>query len=205
MVEKITLIRHAETPWNKERLLQGHSDVSLSEHGEFQAKCLAKYMENASSPDILYVSDLVRTKLTAEYLLKTHRCNVVMEPLLRERSFGIFEGKYLQELQAHMRYIVDEEKISVFDYAPPSGESLNDVLKRIQKFLDKLYLRPEKNIWIVSHGGVILRFLKLILGENNIEIATGYDVFNTSVSEVLYENETWHPIKINCVKHLEGY
>ena len=60
---KFILTRHCETDWNKEWLLQGHSDISLNENGWLQAEELAK---NRSSE---LRNDKTLAKIEAEYKL----------------------------------------------------------------------------------------------------------------------------------------
>ncbi len=66
---RIYLIRHGETAFNKDRVMQGHSPVPLNDTGIDQATRLGRRL--AGMPlDHIYASDLKRTEMTAEILAK---------------------------------------------------------------------------------------------------------------------------------------
>src|ERR1041385_1316907 len=85
------LIRHGQTDWNKEHLLQGIVDNVLNEAGERQAKELAKTLHHVHF-DLAFSSDLLRAKRTAEIILLEKKVHVETTKLLRERAFGKHEG-----------------------------------------------------------------------------------------------------------------
>ena len=41
---KIYFLRHGETDWNKNGMMQGHSDIPLNENGIAQANSIAEFM-----------------------------------------------------------------------------------------------------------------------------------------------------------------
>lgn len=131
----LILVRHGETTFNADGRIQGHLDVPLSEVGRLQAARLghrlaASWRERPPlipSPAVAaYSSDLVRAFTTAEVALSfvepSHRPPLVRTPLLRERSFGAWQGLTAEEIR--VRRAAGETE-------PPGGESERDVWERM--------------------------------------------------------------------------
>ena len=97
MKAKLLLIRHGETAWNAEHRIQGQLDIPLSPRGVLQSARLAECL--AEEPiAAVYSSGQSRAWLTAVPLALRHGLEVIPEPRLRERCFGIFEGLTLDEI-----------------------------------------------------------------------------------------------------------
>uniref|UniRef100_A0A4W5QJU1 TP53 induced glycolysis regulatory phosphatase b n=1 Tax=Hucho hucho TaxID=62062 RepID=A0A4W5QJU1_9TELE len=62
---------------------------------------------------------------------------MVFDPLLRERGFGIAEGRP----KADLKNMANAASQSCRDYTPPGGETLEQVRLRCKKFLKSLYHR----------------------------------------------------------------
>jgi len=62
---KVTIMRHAETPANRERIIQGHQGGTLSDYGKKQAKRVSKRLMYEHI-DIIYTSDLKRAVQTTQ-------------------------------------------------------------------------------------------------------------------------------------------
>ena len=87
----LLLARHGETDWNRELRIQGSSDIELNDLGRAQAHALAQELEHVDL-DAIYASDLSRARATAEAVAASHGLEVRLDPRLRERSFGNWEG-----------------------------------------------------------------------------------------------------------------
>lgn len=85
------LVRHGETDWNADGRLQGQTDRPLSEFGRGQAERLADELENEAI-EAIYSSDLARARETAEIVGERLGLPVVLEPDLREKDWGTWEG-----------------------------------------------------------------------------------------------------------------
>jgi len=98
--------------------------------------------------DLIFSSDLLRTKETAEIVSKKLKVKVIFSKQLREWDFGVLNGQPTEKL---IQFYGDE--INRFRKAPEKGESLTDVRSRMVNFvlgLEKKY--KNKNILIISHG-----------------------------------------------------
>ncbi|XP_071485527.1 fructose-2,6-bisphosphatase TIGAR-like [Diadema antillarum] len=90
----LTFVRHGETEYNKQGLLQGQTDIPLNETGFQQAAALGRYLTREPFTRI-YSSDLSRCVQTAEGVIKNGkvpRPGIIKDARLRERYFGSFEG-----------------------------------------------------------------------------------------------------------------
>ncbi|XP_076015118.1 fructose-2,6-bisphosphatase TIGAR B [Genypterus blacodes] len=137
----LTLIRHGETQYNRDKLLQGQGvDTSLSETGLQQAEAAGRYLRDLRFNNV-FVSNLQRAQETAEIILRknTHSSGteMVLDPLLRERGFGIAEG----HPKEHLKNLAKAAGQSCRDFTPPGGETIAQVRHRFQKFLKVLFQR----------------------------------------------------------------
>ncbi|TKS90762.1 Fructose-2,6-bisphosphatase TIGAR B [Collichthys lucidus] len=135
----LTLVRHGETQYNKDKLLQGQGvDTHLSDTGLQQADAVGRYLREITFNNV-FVSNLQRAIQTAEMILRNNtHCSgteMVLEPLLRERGFGIAEGRPKEDL----KNMANAAGQSCRDYTPPGGETLDQVRLRFKKFLKVLF------------------------------------------------------------------
>ncbi|XP_075408309.1 fructose-2,6-bisphosphatase TIGAR [Tenrec ecaudatus] len=134
----LTVIRHGETRFNKEKILQGQGiDEPLSETGFQQAAAAGLFLHKVKFTHA-FSSDLIRTKQTMHGILeKSKFCKdmtVMYDSRLRERKYGIAEGKVLTELRALAK--AAQEEITIF--TPPGGETLDQVRLRGKDFFSYL-------------------------------------------------------------------
>lgn len=154
----IYIVRHGETDWNIQELMQGHTDVPLNKTGKEQAKRIASHLKDIHL-DIIYSSPLSRAYETAQTINTHHKKKIITDASLRERQFGELEGKTYDEVMQFHPALVFNETWNYPGYRPPGGESVNDIIKRVSTFTRKVLKKnPDKSILIVSHG-VALRIL----------------------------------------------
>ena len=124
----------------------------LTRKGVGDAKQKAKSLKGKI--DIIYTSPILRAKETAMIIGDEIKVPVYVDERLREVDMGVLQGKPYEEFD---RYIVDKmtgkrdlkKKIE-------NGESLDDVRQRAIRFILELEkIHRDKNILIVSHGGVL--------------------------------------------------
>jgi len=201
---KIIIIRHGETTWNKMGRCQGQLDSPLTETGIAQAKALAERMADTEF-DVLYSSDLGRTRDTAKFIAQKTNQTINFDARLRERHFGVREGLTLKEFEAQHPQAYAAFKSEDPDY--PIGESMTEFYHRCVTCLEDLAERHfGKVVAIVTHGGVITSLFKYTL---LLPITTPrlYKGWNTSVNIVSYyhSKEKWLLETWGDVQHLEDY
>ena len=137
---KLYLVRHGETVDNQAQILQGQTPGKLNAKGIAQAEEVAQKMVNEHI-DVFISSDLYRSLQTCEIIAKPHHQEVVTTPLIRERDWGDFTGKYIPTLPKDPK-----------DW-PANIESLEKMKSRAQNFLTWLKVTyPDKTILAVGHG-----------------------------------------------------
>ncbi|HWL75604.1 MAG TPA: histidine phosphatase family protein [Burkholderiaceae bacterium] len=155
MKTKLLLIRHGETAWNAEHRIQGTLDIPLSPLGRVQSARLADCL--ASEPiEAVYSSGQSRAWLTAAPVAARLGLQVIAEPRLRERAFGVFEGLTLDEIAA--RYPAEFIKWRERDPAwrPEGGESGQQLIDRVMSAVTEIGARHQnQTVALVSHGGVL--------------------------------------------------
>src|SRR5690606_20454341 len=148
------LIRHGETQWNAERRLQGSLDIPLNRMGIEQAERLGQYLRSPQFDtriDTVVSSDLGRAYDTAVAAAGHFKRPIERDPLLRERCYGIYEGKDWTSL----------ESLRTLDFRNPEqqveqGETLPVFARRVVNAFEDLARRcPGHNVMVFSHGGVI--------------------------------------------------
>jgi alpha-ribazole phosphatase len=198
---KLLLVRHGLTDWNNDGRFQGQTDVPLNPSGEQQAQALGRRL--AKEPlDVIFTSDLARAVDTARAISAGHTCPVVIDPRLREIRFGKWEGQTYAEIARS-----DPETLHTWETrdpqaSGPGGETLNELAKRVQSFLDDLITKDaRKTGLIVAHGGMLTVMLCLLLGlppnrywQFHLSQASVTEVrFPSSGGVVLYHlNDTCH-------------
>ncbi|MBS3149390.1 histidine phosphatase family protein [Candidatus Woesearchaeota archaeon] len=159
---KLILARHGETEENLKGLIQGWLQGRLTKKGLIQAKNLGLQLKKYDL-ELIFSSDLDRCVKTAQEIFKTNKTKkLILTKLLRERSYGEFEGKVvtLKDLEALPG--------GFYHGKPANGESLYDVYLRLKTFYSKLKDYQVNTIAIVTHNGPI-RISQLIINNKPLE------------------------------------
>jgi probable phosphoglycerate mutase len=118
--------------------MQGQTQGELNENGIRQAEQVRD--EWADRPiDVVVASDLKRSVDTASIIAAPHHLEVVKTPLLRERDWGGFTGRFIPDLKGEVW--------------PDDIETLENLLSRAGEFIT--YIRdtyPGKKVLAVGHG-----------------------------------------------------
>jgi broad specificity phosphatase PhoE len=160
---RIVLVRHGETLANREFRYIGARDDLLTEHGWAQAEKLAGALSEFPLAGV-YSSPLQRAYHTALSVATRHNLAVQVVDDLRESDFGAWEGLSRAEVmvQDGERLLAWERDTSI---APPSGESLEAMHRRVLAFVEKLAgAHPDQTVALVSHVGPIKAVLCAALG-----------------------------------------
>lgn len=163
----IVFIRHGETDWNAEGRFQGQRDIPLNARGRLQAqrngRVLIERMPEAAAFDFV-ASPLERTRQTMEIArgaMGLDPSAYRLDPILKEITFGNWEGYTAPELEERWPDQVTAREGDKWGFVPPLGESYQMLSIRIEGWLSRL----ERDTVVVSHGGVcrVLRGLLLDL------------------------------------------
>jgi broad specificity phosphatase PhoE len=147
----LIFIRHGETDWNAQQRWQGHSDTQLNDVGREQARRLADELEPV---DAGYSSDLARARETAEILAARLGLEVRLDPRLRERGFGAWEGMTMNEIESS--FPEEQARWRAGKAAGVGEESFEAFAARVGDFLEAVGRRHEgETVLVVAHGGTI--------------------------------------------------
>ncbi len=198
---RLFVIRHAQTEYNSRKLIQGKIDSTLTELGKSQAEGLAEELKNILI-DNIFSSPMLRTYTTALSIATPHRLPVVKTPSLLERNYGIYEGKPMPETKmAHPEYFSDYPKLD-YNVKPPEGESINEVYRRVNGFVEKLKVNlPERTIVLVAHG-IVNKIIVSSLIDGNLKKMGTYKQKNACINELEIVNGKAKAIRLNYTDHL---
>lgn len=207
---KIYLIRHGETDSNKGHRFQGRMNLPLNVKGMQQVAGLVEHMQKLPV-DAIYCSSMLRACMTAAPVAMSK--NMAYHPLdlLQEVSFGDWEGLEYGEINRRWPKEMEAFLTRPGEWIPPHGESFHDVEKRCAKAFDYIFAREghEKNIAIVSHGGIIRVQLCMLLGiplnnlwklsVHNVSVSTLNDWQGNMVAEVINDTHFINNAQNNAV------
>ena len=144
----LLLVRHGETDWNAEGRLQGHTDRPLNAYGREQAKGLAVRLagENVAA---IYSSDLARARETAEIVGERLGLPVIVDPDLREKNWGTWEG------------LTSEERLGVEFEGETTEEHRDRSVRAVERIAER---HPGQQIVVVTHGGSVRRIQAAVSG-----------------------------------------
>lgn len=151
----ITLLRHGETEWNALHIIQGQDNTArLNDKGREQARIAGESLGDMGF-ELIVTSDLARAQETASIISSILLLNAVIDPLLRERSFGVLEKGPASALLSTHSGISDHVLVDP-DARPLEGESFRDMVDRSVLFLDRVATEwTTTRLLVVTHGGTI--------------------------------------------------
>lgn len=145
---KYYILRHGEAMSNVKNIVSSWPETfknPLSVTGRRQIKEAAKKLKDKGI-SLIFASDLLRTKQTAEIVAKSLKLKVKFDTRLREISFGDLNGRPAEELL----YLGFETKR--LKYAKRKSENYADVLKRVRSLLKEVEKKHKgKVVLLVSH------------------------------------------------------
>lgn len=155
----IYLARHGTTNYNEQGLCNSDPsvDVHLTKKGIEQATNLAERLRT-NRFDQIYISELKRTKQTAEIINKFHGSTVKIDPRLNDNRSG-YEGQL-----ADLYYKDLEKAANKWTVRLNDGESLHDVKLRVKSFIDELITQNHKSVLIVTSRVIVQTFYGLVNG-----------------------------------------
>jgi len=208
----ILLIRHGETPGNRDRIIQ-FPDTPLSDRGLEQAARLGQRLANEPIGEI-WVSDHTRAQQTAAAVERTTGAPLEVLVDLGERSLGDLRGRPYSDL--------DFDPF-VPGYQPPGGESWEIFHERVDRAWDQIERRwlehfadraEESHFAVVTHG-LVLRslFERRLLSTSELDTHANdqrqVSIANTAISFVeptrLDNGALEHRVELlACIAHLDG-
>lgn len=152
-MKKLYLVTHAEASHSIEGKVGGWYDSHLTDAGVLKAGSLAKKLESHGAildELVVYSSDLLRCKQTAEIIMASSDEAIVFDCRLREMCFGDNEGIDQDEHEKIMRPTCPG--INRLDHRICSGaESRRELAGRVNSFVEEL-MNIDGDALVVTHG-----------------------------------------------------
>ena len=186
-MKTIITIQHTQSVHHINGMVGSWTDWELSELGVEQANRIGETLKAELSEKrfVMYSSDLLRARQTAEIVGNDLGMTPVFRTELRERNLGRCCGKSVQWMRENMEM---QEK-TVDDRMFSDAESRRDEWNRLEPFFNEIMSSNDENIIIVSHGDLLSVFYTMFLGLSVETINTG-EIFGLAggVSH-MFENE----------------
>lgn len=161
-MKTIITIQHTQSIHHTNGMVGSWTDWELSELGKEQADRIGQKLKEELSGEnfVMYSSDLLRAKQTADIVGKHLGLTPILRNELRERNLGKCCGKSVQWLRENQEIV---EK-SVDDRLFSDAESRRDEWNRLKPFFDEIMSGSDENIILVSHGDLLSVFNTMFLG-----------------------------------------
>lgn len=199
---RIIAIRHGETAWNVDTRIQGQLDIELNETGRWQARRLARALAGEEIGAI-YASHLRRAWDTARAIARVSGQAPRAHQGLRERGFGVFQGKTFTEIEA----IWPEQALCWRKrdphWAPENGESLLALRERIVQTVSELAQQHQgEQIVLVAHGGVLDVLYRAATGQD-LQTPRSWNLGNATINRLLWTPDGLTLVGWADTRHLE--
>ena len=170
------LVRHGETDWNRQRRIQGTTDIPLNETGREQAARTGRLLGRRSW-DAILTSPLSRAVETADIIAGELGLGTpeVLDDIA-ERAYGAAEGLGVTELA---RLFPDDTPV-------PGRESREELTARVIPALVRVASsHARQHVILTTHGGVIRAVLNAIAPSPKHR---GVPITNGSIHSFRYVN-----------------
>jgi probable phosphoglycerate mutase len=146
---QLVAIRHGPTEWNETGIVQGRSDIPLSDAGR---ELVASWQVPAEFTAYEWLSSPLRRAMETARILTGAMQRT--DPRLVEMDWSEWEGMSLPDLRARMGNLMKAWEAKGLDFRAPGGESPREVQDRLRPFLAERAARGKPTV-IVCHKGVI--------------------------------------------------
>lgn len=173
----IYLIRHGETDYNRQGIIQGSGiNASLNQWGKAQATAFFDAYQHVPF-DKIYTSQLIRTKQSVQQFIDMG-IPFEQDAGLNEINWGIYEGNRPDQIDAQAyKNLLNSWKQGQIDYPSQNGESPLDVSLRQQPFLKSMLNKAEEETILIATHGRAMRIMLSSLFDKNLK---GMDRFEHS-------------------------
>lgn len=198
------LVRHGEADSNRDGRFGGWSPAPLTELGHQQAVAAAAELRRRS-PTVLVSSDLLRATQTAAPITELCGLEPRLEPGLRERSLGVFDGLSFAEAESRYPDVWQRLMSRDPDAVPEGGETADVVYARVSAAIDRIVAdHPGESVAVVTHGLALYHVFSYVcgLGSPSIDHPVFVLVDNASITQIERRGGRWRLVTVNDTAHL---
>jgi probable phosphoglycerate mutase len=198
------LVRHGEADSNRDSRFGGWSPAPLTDLGQRQAAAAASELRRRG-PTVLVTSDLARAHQTAAPIAAMLGLEPRLEPGVRERSLGVFDGLTFADAEARVpdvwQRLMSRDPAAV----PEGGESADVVFARVSAAIQRILTEHAgERIAVVTHGLALFHVFAYVcgLGSPSADLPVFVLVDNASITQLERRNDRWRIVSINDTAHL---
>ena len=202
MDKEIFIIRHGQTDFNKQGVVQGRGvDSSLNDTGRMQADYFFEAFKDYGFEKI-YISSLKRTFETVQPFIEKLNLPYEIHPELDEIDWGQHEGKQADTLlRSEYNKIIKSWSDNILHVSTPGGESPIDLQARQQIFIDYIMQEPVEKALVCTHGRA-MRSLLCTISDMDLCKMDEFPHNNLSLYKVNYKNGKFDIHLFNNRDHL---
>jgi probable phosphoglycerate mutase len=182
--------------------IQGQLDIGLNDAGRWQARRAGQALVGEPIHAI-YSSDLFRAWDTAQAISSATGQTVQTHEGLRERGFGVFQGKTFAEIEAAWPEEAFRWRKRDPHWAPEGGESLTDMRERIVNTTAELAAcHAGEQIVLVAHGGVMDLLYRAATGQS-LQAPRTWTLGNAAINRLLWTPDGLTLVGWSDTRHLD--
>jgi broad specificity phosphatase PhoE len=199
----IILVRHGQTPWNKDKIFRGSRDIPLNDTGREEARLAGEWLKGETI-DAAYCSPLSRARDTGEAIARHHKLTVADLPGLTDLCYGDWEGLPLAEVKVTYVELYRQWETAPATVRFPNGETLDEVKARALKAVEEVVRRhPGQTVLLAAHRAVNKVLIAAFIGLDNSHFwRIGQDT--AAINRFHRVGDTWHIMSMNDTCHLRG-
>lgn len=186
-MKQIITIQHTQSIHHTNGMVGSWTDWDLSELGIQQAEAIGENLAKQVTGKklVLYSSDLLRARHTAQIVGRHLGVEPILRTQLRERNLGKCVGKSVQWLREN----IEVQEKSIDDRMFSDAESRRDEWNRLAPFFEEIMSGEDENIIIVSHGDLLSVFNAMFL-KLGVESLNQAELFGMAGGvSVMFEND----------------
>ena len=198
---RIILVRHGQTPWNKDKIFRGSRDIPLNDQGREEARLAGVWLKGETI-HAAHCSPLSRARDTAEAIARHHGLAVVDLPGLTDLCYGDWEGQPLGAVQVKYADLYRQWESAPHTVRFPNGETLDEVKQRaLAAVAEVLRRHPEQTVLLAAHRAVNKVLIAAFIGLDNSHFwRLGQDT--TAINRFDWTGGTWQIMGLNDACHL---
>ena len=181
-------VRHGQSMANLLRVFAGQMDFELSDLGLRQAEKGARFLKDHFSIDAIYSSPMKRAMQTAEPAARLYGLEIIPMEDLRERSIGVWAGRYNEEIQTLYpeQYVAWKNRLG---FVPEGGETREAAFERFYAAEAEIISQNKgKNVAVYTHAGM-LSALSTVWIKNLPDLGDVSVYGNSSITAISYDDE----------------
>jgi broad specificity phosphatase PhoE len=198
---QIILVRHGQTPWNKDKIFRGSRDIPLNDQGREEARLAGEWLKGETI-HAAYCSPLSRARDTAQAIAQHHELAVADLPGLTDLNYGDWEGMPLTEVKEKYADLYRQWETAPHTVRFPNGETLDEVKARALEAVEAVVRRhPGQVILLAAHRAVNKVLIAAFIGLDNSHFwRIGQDT--TAINRFNRVGDVWQIMGLNDACHL---